>query len=91
MRFLEEFGDNPTFIRFASFVAAKMVESKALVAELSKDTPGEAKAKIKELQAIAYDRTKSVEERQEATNKMRELYKTVHPEEASHTSVSVGG
>lgn len=91
MHFLEQFGDNPEFIRFASFVAAKMVESKSLIAELTHDTPGEARAKIKELQAIAYDRTKSIQERQDATNKMKELYKTVYPEESARTTVSVGG
>lgn len=49
MEFLAEFGNNPAFIQFASTLGARLVEHKALVAELTKDTPGDTQRKIDEL------------------------------------------
>jgi len=48
---LEAFGNNPDFIEFASDCGAKLVEHKALIAEMTHDTPKEALAKLAELRA----------------------------------------
>jgi len=48
---LEAFGNNPDFIEFVSDCGAKLVEHKALIAEMTQDTPKEAVAKLDELRA----------------------------------------
>ena len=48
---LEKYGHDPDFIEFASDCGAKLVSHKALIGELTLDTPKEAIAKIAELRA----------------------------------------
>jgi hypothetical protein len=85
LNFIEKFGDDPDFIRFASTVGARMVESKNLVATLSKDTPKEAKKRIDELMAtpgyldMSGDMSKS--QRESITQELRELHKSLQPTE----------
>ena len=83
MKFLEEFGNSPTFIRFASRIGARMSEHTALIGELTQKTPNEAQAKIKELQATSgYNELSgkiTQEERQRITDEIRDLYKQVYP------------
>jgi len=83
LNFIEKFGDDPDFIRFASVVGARMVESKNLVATLSKDTPKEARKRIEELQNtpgymnMGSDMPKS--QREAITQELRELYQSLQP------------
>jgi hypothetical protein len=90
MNFLEEFGNNSNFIRFASKVGARMAESSALVADLTQKTPSEAQARIKELKAtpgyMALDGTMTQPERDKITAEIRELYKEIS-EAAARTAV----
>jgi hypothetical protein len=85
LNFIEKFGDDPDFIRFASTVGARMVESKNLVATLSKDTPKEAKKRIEELQAtpgymdMSGDMSRS--QRESITQEINELFKSLQPTE----------
>lgn len=86
MAFLEKYGNDPTFIRFASVVGARLVEHKALIADLTKDTPREALAKVDELRAtpgylnVGSDMPK--EQREAITAQIRELMKQAYPETA---------
>lgn len=78
LEFLQEFGNHPKFIKFASIVGARMVESKALVAELTRNTPNEAQDKIRTLRATpGYSDLSgklSPEERESINRQLRELY-----------------
>jgi hypothetical protein len=80
MAFLEKFGNDPDFIEFVSNAGARLVEHKALVAELTQDTPGDAQAKIKELQKGYTDPSLSREDKAAMSAKLRELYKVAYPE-----------
>jgi len=51
LEFLSTYGNDPTFIRFAAAVGSRLVEHKALVAELTQETPTQALSRIKELEA----------------------------------------
>lgn len=51
MMLLEKFGNDPDFIEFASTCGSKLVEHKALIAEMTVSTPTEALAKLAELRA----------------------------------------
>ena len=78
MDFIEKFGSDPDFIRFASVVGGRLVESKALVAELSTDTPGEAQKKINQLMATpgymdVNDKVMSADQRQALTDQILDL------------------
>ena len=85
MNFLQKFASDPDFVRFAADVGSKMVESKALVAELSQSTPNESLARIKELEATPGYRSPSSDmtdaQRTEITNQIREQYKIAYPEQ----------
>lgn len=85
MEFLQEFGNHPKFIRFASIVGARMAESKSIIADLSKNTPAEALSKIKQLQAtpgyLQLNSTMNPEQREAITAQIRELYKEVYPDQ----------
>lgn len=81
LAFLEKFGNDPDFIRFSSVVGARLVESKALVAELTTNTPGEAKEKIKEIETKLYSRGEMADsERESLQSELRKLYKVAYPE-----------
>lgn len=83
MEFLQKYGNDPLFIRFASTIGARMAESKALIAQITTNTPGEAMAQIKKLEAtpgyMALSSTMSQEEREGITKQIRELYKEAYP------------
>lgn len=83
MTFLEEFGNNPHFIRFASRVGSRMTEHTALIAELTKQTPTEIEARIAELRNtpgyMQLSSKMSKEERERITDEIRELTKQLHP------------
>lgn len=93
MAFLEKYGNDPDFIRFASVVGSRMAESKAIVAEMSRDTPKEIDKKVAELQAtpgymapngqyVGQDGKQhflSAEARAEITERIRELHKQKFP------------
>lgn len=98
LAFLEKFGNDPDFIRFAATAGAKLVEHKALIATYEGvNSPKEALAKIAQLQAtpgyMAYDGSfttadgkrgaLSAEERQRITDQIREQYKIAYPEPAA--------
>ena len=78
MDFLQKFAGDPDFVRFAAVIGSRMVESKALVAELTNQTPNEAAAKIKQLRAtpgyLSLDNTMSVDQRAEITRQIAEQY-----------------
>ena len=82
--FLQEFGNNPTFIRFAAKVGAKLVEHKALVADLTTHAPAEAQAEITRLQNtpgyLNIGSAMTAAERQAITDKITELTIRAHPE-----------
>ncbi len=73
---------DPDFVRFAANVGSRMVESNALVAELTQQTPNEVSVKIKELEAtpgymsLGSDMTN--ERRSAITAELRELYQSVN-------------
>jgi len=48
---LQKFGNDPDFIEFVSDCGAKLVEHKALIAEITRATPKEAESKMAELRA----------------------------------------
>jgi len=84
MAFLEKFGNDTDFIRFASVVGARLVEHKALVANLTEDAPGDALHQIKELQRkpgyMSADSTEMTNDEREAiTVKIRDLHKIAYP------------
>lgn len=81
LAFLEKFGNDPDFILFASVVGAKLVESKALVAQLTTNTPGEAKDQIKVIEGKLYDRGDMPDsERESLQAELRKLYKVAYPD-----------
>lgn len=97
LAFLEKFGNDVDFIRFASKAGAKLIEHKALVAEYQgKNTPAEAQVKIRQLQNtpgyLSYDGSfsrqdgtrgqLSAEERNAITEQIREQYKLAYPEKS---------
>lgn len=97
MDFLQEFGSNPKFVRFASILGARLSESKAIVAELRQETPKEAHKKIQELQntpgyLAPYRKDgkmveMSNEERQGINEQIREYYKQIYPEAEKHNAL----
>lgn len=86
MAFLEKYGNEPDFIRFASIVGSRMTEHKALIATLTTNTPGEAETKIKELRArpgyLSMNSAMPTEERESITAQIRVLTKQAYPEPA---------
>lgn len=84
MAFLEKYGNDPDIIEFISVVGSRLVESKALVAELTHNTPQEALNQIKALESTPgyYDGKTQLtpEQRNEITRKLRDLYKVAYPE-----------
>jgi hypothetical protein len=83
MNFLQKFAGDPDFVRFAANVGSKMVESKALVAELTQQTPNEAVGKIKQLRAtpgyLSLDNSMTSEQRLEITQQIEEQYRIAYP------------
>jgi len=83
MNFLEKFGSDPDFIRFASRVGAKMGEHSALIAQLTQKTTGEVQKRIAELNAtpgyMSLDDKMSKEQREAITAELRELNLQLHP------------
>lgn len=49
--FIKEFGRNTRFIEWSAEVGKRLIEHKAIVAELTQETPKEAQAKIAEIEA----------------------------------------
>ena len=95
MAFIEKFGADPDFIRFASVVGSRLVESKALVAELSTDTPGEAQKKIDSLMAAPgymdiNDKVMSASERQSITDQILELKRMATTNPTRRVQVGMG-
>jgi hypothetical protein len=99
----EELGNNPRFIRFAAIVGSRLLESKAQVAQLTTDTPGDAMKKIKELQSTpgymssdgsymdgSVRKFMSRDQQKEITERIRELYKTAYPNQSPNTFVGMG-
>lgn len=98
MAFLAKYGNDPLFIRFASWAGAKLMEHKAIVAEYQgQSTPTEALAKIEQLRNtpgyMSYDGSYtrpdgtraqlSEPERQHITAQIREMTKLAYPEPAA--------
>lgn len=90
MDFLQKYGNDPDFIRFASIVGGRLSESKATVAKLTRDTPQELDKRISELQnkpgylgPYRNNEGQMVEmpdaERRELTQQIRELEKQKYP------------
>jgi len=83
MDFLEKYAGDPDFVRFAATVGSRMVESKALVAELTESTPHESIQKIKELRAtpgyLSMSSDMSDEQRTEITSQIREQHLIAYP------------
>jgi hypothetical protein len=83
MAFLEKFGNDPDFVRFASKVGSKLVESNALVAEMTTDTPGEIQGKIDKLMAtpgyMDYASDMDPKEKERITNEIMELRRQQQP------------
>ena len=77
LTFLEEFGNNPRFVRFACTIASRLGESEGLVSELTARTPGEAQTKIQELMDtpgyMDYGSDMSPQRRQAITDQIMEL------------------
>ena len=95
MAFIEKFGSDPDFIRFASVVGSRLVESKALVAELSTDTPGEAQKKIDSLMATpgymdVNDKIMSASQRQALTDQMLDLKRMATTNPTRRVQVGLG-
>lgn len=86
MAFTEKYGNDPVIVRLMSKIGARMTEHKALIAELTTNTPAEAQAKIKQLEATpGYMQVNSdmpKEQRESITAQIRELYKQVYPAKA---------
>ena len=84
LNFLQKFGNDPDFIRFSATVGSRLVEHKALVAELTNKTPTEATARIKELEAtpgyMDMGSPMSDGQRQEITRQIREQYSLAYPD-----------
>jgi hypothetical protein len=84
LEFLQEFGNNPRFIRFAANVGLKLNESTSLVAQLTSKTPHEAAARIKELQEtpgyLNMGSDMTPDERRRITEEIREQNKLIHPD-----------
>ena len=90
MAFLQKFGSDPDFIRFASAVGGRLVESSAMVAELTQDTPGDAMKKVSQLQQLpgymVDDGKMTAEQRNAITDQIRELYRIAKPEPARQSA-----
>ena len=86
MEFLEEFGGNPAFVRFAAVIGSRMVESNALVASLTNSTPTEALKHIADLRAtpgyMQMSSDMTAEQRTDITAQIRELHKEAYPTES---------
>jgi hypothetical protein len=92
LAFLEKYGNDPDFIEFASTVGARLVESKALVASLTQDTPGEAKDKIKELEAKLINPSTPADQKLDIDRQLKALYKVAYPEpQPEKAFVGLGG
>ena len=83
--FLQKFGNEPDFVRFASTVGLRLVEHSALKAALTQDAPGDAVKKISSLeQTKGYMDTSSEdmtrEERQSITDEILRLRRIQYPE-----------
>jgi len=94
MEFLQRYGNDPDFIRFASIVGARLTESKAMVAELTDKTPQEVNKRIRQLQATpgyldpsgrymenGKEQFLSREQRDAITEELRELHKQLQPKQ----------
>jgi len=82
MQFLEKFGNDVDFIRFASLVGSRMAEHTTLIGKLTQRTPNEVQKRITELKAtpgylqINSDMTK--EQRAQITEELRDLNKQLY-------------
>ena len=98
LAFLEKFGNDPDFIRFAATMGAKLVEHKALIATYEGvNSPKEALDRAKSLQStpgyMSYDGSYttpdgkraflSAEERQRITEEINKQFKLAYPEPAA--------
>jgi len=85
LNFLQNYAGDPDFVRFAAVIGSRMVESKALVAELTQQTPSDALRKMDELRAtpgymtLGGDLTET--QRNDITAEIRELYQQAYPEQ----------
>ena len=85
MNFLEKYAGDPDFVRFAATVGSRMVESKALVAELTQTTSVEATRKIADLNAtpgylsMSSDMTDA--QRTEITRQIQAQYAIAYPKQ----------
>lgn len=83
MDFLQKFAGDPDFVRFAANIGSRLVESKALVAELTQSTPDQALREIEELRATTGYLSPSSDmtdaQRTEITSRIREKYKEAYP------------
>jgi hypothetical protein len=83
MEFLGKYGNDPDFIRFTSIVGARLSESKAIIADMTKSTPAEAQAKIKQLRAtegyMQLGSKMTQEQRDALTAQIAELTRQAYP------------
>ena len=83
MAFLEKYAGDPDFVRFAATVGARMVESKAMVAELTQTTSTESLKKMNELRAtpgyMSMASNMTDEQRTEITRQIREHSLIAYP------------
>lgn len=86
MDFLEKFGSDTDFIRFASRIGSKLGEHTALIAQLTQKTTSEVQKRISELQNtkgyMTMDNTLTKEQRQAITEELRELNLQLQPRKA---------
>ena len=79
MQFLEKYGNDVDFIRFASIIGSRMSEHTTLIGKLTQRTPNELQGRIKELQNtkgyLQIGSDMSSDERQRITDELRDLNK----------------
>lgn len=79
MKFLEKYGNDVDFIRFASIIGSRMSEHTALIGKLTSRTPDELKKRISTLQNtpgyLQIGSTMKSEDRQQITDELRDLNK----------------
>ncbi|MCP5006522.1 MAG: hypothetical protein GY941_21670 [Planctomycetes bacterium] len=81
--FLQNYAGDPDFVRFAANIGVRLVESKAIVAEMTQSTPIEAERKITELRAtpgyLTLGSDLTDDQRNDITNQINELYQQAYP------------
>lgn len=84
VKFIAKYGRDPLFVEWAAEVGKKLIEHKALVAEITQSTPKEATKKIEELQATEGYLNGELERsnparHQRIVKELEELYKLAYP------------